>query len=119
MKKILYIEDEEQTIYLIREILKEYDVIAVKNVQDAIDILKIKKFDLIILDLRLTPEEQLSRPAGMKILEFLKNKKANVIILSALSDEAYKAKRKYKNVKGVIVKPFRIKELRALVEKFS
>ncbi len=116
MKKILYVEDEESVVILVREILKDFELYAVKKVSDAIDLLKIKKFNLILLDLRLN--ENSPELEGEELLKFLKGKKQNIIILSAFADEAYKQAKKYKNVKGVIIKPFRATELREMVNKY-
>ncbi|MCI5839566.1 MAG: response regulator transcription factor [Peptoniphilaceae bacterium] len=86
MKKILFLEDEEE----IREILSEYMKLAdfsiteTGNGNEAIEILKKEEFDAVILDIMV------NGASGLEVLKFIReNKKisnTNVIMLTALDD---------------------------------
>ncbi len=115
MKTILHVEDEDRVTILVRAILKDYDYIAVKTIKDAIEIIKIKKIDLILLDLRLVKEKKITGDfEGIKLFNELTKlkKKIPIILLTALSEQAKLIKKENKLVKAIINKPFRIKELK-------
>ena len=86
--KLLLIEDDEDTLLLLKEFLEEYDykVSAQTTVTDALSNLSIYSFDIIILDLGL-PDF-----SGYEILKYaqINNLDIPIIIISARSDKKSK-----------------------------
>ena len=122
MKTILHVEDETTVTRLVRTILKkDYNYISVSNIKDALDIIKFKKIDLILLDLRLRREKRIDGNfEGIKLLDKVisLNTRINVVLLTALSEAAKNIKNKYPIIKAIINKPFRIAELKDDIKKF-
>lgn len=84
MKKILVVEDEENLRILYKQELSEpeYDVITVESGEEALDVLKDEKIDLVVLDIRLTGMN------GLETLEemLLKDRDLKVIINTAFAN---------------------------------
>lgn len=101
-KKILLIEDEPLLIELYTCKLKELgiEVLATKSAEEAEEILKKEKIDLIILDILLPKTDGLSFLA--KIRE--RGDESKVVILSNLDDPRLKERAKNFQVKEYLIK---------------
>lgn len=115
-KRILHLEDEDSIIQLVKEMLNgEYDYNPVKNIEEALEAVDKKHFDLILLDLKLGNTKDIhGELLGFKFLKKIEemNDKMSVVIVSALSEKAKEAKKRFKKIiKGIVSKPFRKKVL--------
>jgi len=114
---VLHVEDNQLVTGMVRKMIGvDYNYVSVDNVHDALSIIKDKRVDLIILDLKLRADsESDGESAGYRVLESLKlsKLKVKVVILSALSEESRVAQESYPSiVKAIVNKPFRIQQLR-------
>jgi len=112
--KILHIEDNKLVIDLVKALLKGNEFKSCESF-DKIKLDDLKWADLIFLDLKLDPSSV--ELEGLKVLDIIKKTslKKKVVILTALPEEAKKAKIKYnKLIVGIINKPF----LKADLEKY-
>lgn len=85
MYKILVVDDDVKFLDSLKDILKEkikdIEIICVENVRNALKILSESKFDLIILDVQLTDMHGIDFLKVIKTSDRLKN--INVIMISA------------------------------------
>lgn len=111
--KILVVDDEE----LIRNVIKEYcenehyEVIEADNGSEAIDLIKINNFDLIILDIMMPKLDGFSACKEIK-----KIKNVPIIMLSARSEEFDKLMGFELGIDDYLTKPFSPKELIARIK---
>lgn len=107
--KLLLIEDDEDTLLLLKEFLEEYDykVSAQTTVTDALSNLSIYSFDIIILDLGL-PDF-----SGYEILKYaqINNLDIPIIIISARSDKKSKLYAFQLGAIDYMIKPIYLEEL--------
>jgi DNA-binding response OmpR family regulator len=113
-KNILVVEDEEFVQELIKDFLEksEFSVVCSAKISETIYKLNNQKFDLVLLDLKL------SGGSGTKIMEQLrnpsnaddKNAKTPIIIMSGYLDPAV-VKQVALKVQGVLAKPLNMPEL--------
>lgn len=115
MHKILVVDDDRDMRDNIVEILtdREFEIAAAEDGEDALQQLKGRSFDLVLLDL-LMPGL-----SGMDVLSMIKRESPStqVIMVTAFStvDNAVEAMRK--GADDYITKPFKINELRMTVRK--
>ncbi|MFA6789891.1 MAG: response regulator transcription factor [Arcobacteraceae bacterium] len=111
--QVLLIEDDEQTAFLIKNFLEEYDlkVDFATTVTNAISNIKFEKYSIILLDLNL-PDFN-----GYEVLKFLNSNKINipVIVLSAYSDKQSKLQAFKLGACDYMVKPIDPEELEARI----
>ncbi len=113
-KNILVVEDEEFVQELIKDFLEksEFSVVCSTKISETIYKLNNQKFDLVLLDLKLSGGsgtrimEQLRNPAN----ENDKNAKTPIIIMSGYLDPAV-VKQVAGKVQGVLAKPLNMPEL--------
>ena len=114
-KTILIVDDTVSNLDIVSDFLVDYDVIAIDNGADAINIINSEKIDLILLDIVMPGMD------GYEVCKLLKNHKKTkdipIIFLSSKSDEdsiemAY-------DIGGIdyVTKPFKPKELLAKVKR--
>lgn len=114
--KILVVDDE----ILIREVIKEYcenegyEVTEASNGLDAIELVKIRNFDLIILDIMMPKLDGFS---ACKEIKKLKN--IPIIMLSARGEEFDKLMGFELGIDDYITKPFSPKELIARIKAIT
>jgi len=98
-KRILVVDDVPDWREILEEILtKEYEVITVDNYNDAMDIIRNRDAELVIVDLRLSPTDESDRQ-GMELLHQLAEYRINAIVLTGYpepelqeaAEETYKA----------------------------
>ncbi|MDD4354258.1 MAG: response regulator [Candidatus Nanoarchaeia archaeon] len=115
--KILHIEDNKMVIDVVKEMLKGNEFKSCESLDD-VKVKDLKWADLIFLDLILDASSVELK--GLKVLDLMKKNgmKKKVVILSALPEEAKKAKFKYNDlVIGIIGKPFLKNDLDKYVKK--
>lgn len=113
MKKILIVEDDLDINNLLAEILKGagYETDSAYTGREALLLLKLKEYDLVILDLmmpNMTGEEV--------IQEIRKNNKISIIVISAKGDKDTKINVLKLGADDFIKKPFDIDEVLAQVQ---
>jgi len=114
MKQILCVEDNQETIIILKHILKSYSLDIAENLSDSRQFLAQKKYDLITLDLGLPDGD------GLKFLEELASnadyKEIPVFILTAHEETPYKVSAFSLGAYDYIVKPFDSNEFLARIE---
>lgn len=115
--RILIVEDEKDLCQMIAKSLKEsgYEVDIAYNGNEAMELLDVENYDLIVLDLNL-PEID-----GMEILEEFRtfNQDTKIIILSARSQIKDKVEGLDKGANDYISKPFHLDELEARIRSLT
>ena len=116
-KRILVVDDEEESLKQIAKILNKYDV-NVDTVlwgQDCLEkIRKKQKYDLILLD------EDMPRLNGIKTFEKLKlEEKFNIPVIIMITEQhlQYKDRYTYNGFSGCIVKPVKKNDLSKILKK--
>jgi DNA-binding response OmpR family regulator len=115
--KILIVEDEMELVEAIRDFFQrnDYKVRWVLRAQEAISILDRERFDCILLDMRLAQD------SGEKVVDHIRNPdhKVNaqtpIVVMSGALDEAM-VRRIARNVNGMVVKPFEMRDLLSRVQ---
>lgn len=103
-KTILLVEDQESFRMIFRDALEHagYTVIEAEDGVEGLELAKLKKPDLVLLDLMLP------KLHGFKVLEKIKSdqrtKEVNVIILSVLDDKASQEQGKHLGADAFMVK---------------
>lgn len=116
MYKILIVDDSSFMRKIIKDILSKngFDkLIEAKNGIDAIDLYKSEKPNLVILDVIMPDKDGFSTLTD--IIEI--DKKANIIVCSASSNNILIKELVAEGIKGFIVKPFEEKELISTVKR--
>ena len=117
-KKILIIDDEKDILELLEDLLslKGYDVITALNGVEGIEKAIRERPDLILLDIMMPGIN------GFKVLSSLKEQKEvaykGIIMLSAMGDSDSLIKAQELGSDDYIIKPFEIKELLEIIEKY-
>lgn len=115
--RILIVEDEKDLCQMIAKSLKEsgYEVDNAYNGNEAMELLDVENYDLIVLDLNL-PEID-----GMEILEEFRtfNQDTKIIILSARSQIKDKVEGLDKGANDYLSKPFHLDELEARIRSLT
>ena len=111
-QSILIVDDEEIIRDLLAEVLEDYTVSLAADGREAIDILKERKFDLVITDLRMpnVPGEEVVRYARETYPDI------GVIVISAYSSLHTVSQSITNGACAFLSKPFSIKELMQTVE---
>lgn len=118
MKRILIIDDDESTLTILTEVLKEegYEVLVARNGEEGLALLNSNPADLVITDMVMPVKDGIDT-----ILELRKNDLVLPII--AISAGGSIPKEKYLELAGclqntqTLAKPFSRKELVAVVQK--
>jgi len=110
-RKVLVVEDDPVLSDAIREGLSDEGIQAdvVVNVKDAIDAVKTRKPDAMVLDLMLGSE------SGMDVLKSVRagRDQTPILILSALGTTEHRVKGLHEGADDYLVKPFEMRELHA------
>jgi DNA-binding NtrC family response regulator len=111
-QSILIVDDEEIIRDLLAEVLEDYTVSQASDGREAIDILKERKFDLVITDLRMpnVPGEEVVKYARETYPDI------GVIVISAYSSLHTVSQSITNGACAFLSKPFSIKELMQTVE---
>jgi len=116
MVEVLLVEDDEAIGDLVKYNLERqgFAVDWVLDGKEALERLKEKKYDIIILDLMLPSVDGLE--LCQKVRQEGKNRETPIIVLTALGDEDTKVKGFSAGADDYVTKPFSVKELLARIE---
>ncbi len=110
---ILAIDDEKNIRHLLRNelTLEGFDVTTAKSGEEGLKLLKDKRFDVVLLDIKLP------RMNGIEVLRNLKQKSPNteVIMITGYGDIQTAVESMKLGARDYITKPFKLSELLALV----
>lgn len=113
MYHILIVEDNSDIAQLYKRALFQYEHTVVDKASDAINILNLKSFDLILLDIHLPGD------SGLTVLQHLRVERADkdtrVLVVSA--DDMYRDKCKPYGIQGWMTKPIEVDRLIEVVNK--
>ena len=111
-KRILVVDDVPDWRATLQAILKnEYEIILADNYQDAMEIIRNREAELVIVDLRLSPSDETDRQ-GMELLKQLAKHRINSIVLTGYPEQKLQveAEEKYQIFdfidKGTLAKNF-------------
>jgi CheY-like chemotaxis protein len=109
-KKILIADDETGIRLTVGRILdKDYVVLEATNGEEAVEIAKVQKPDLILMDLIMPKMDGYAACSQIKTDEATKG--IPVVILTAVGNELNKKFAREMGAEGYITKPFNIQEL--------
>lgn len=112
MKKVMVIDDNPISSFMIKSILNENEVIEINNTNDIYDEIKNNNPDLLLLDIIMP------NLSGFDILKKIKNDfNMIVIIVSSLSSEEAKKKAYELGADMFITKPFRLDFLKNVIKE--
>jgi len=116
MVEVLLVEDDEAIGDLVKYNLERqgFSVDWVLDGKEALEKLKEKRYDIIILDLMLPGVDGLE--LCQKVRQEGKNRETPIIVLTALGDEDTKVKGFAAGADDYVTKPFSVKELLARIE---
>jgi two-component system, LytTR family, response regulator len=114
--KAIIIDDEESARLVLRSLLvvffKEVDIIGeADNPSNAVELIRATNPDLVFLDIHMGAQ------SGLDLLASIGSRNFQVIIISAHKDHAFDSFRF--NVTDYLLKPLRISDLRAALEKVA
>ncbi|WP_456436550.1 response regulator transcription factor [Thermovibrio ammonificans] len=116
MARVLLVEDDDSIGELVTYYLKNkgYDVEWVQDGLEARELLKSRKYDIIVLDLMLPGVNGLDLCREIRLRGI--NKDTPIIVLTAIGDEDTKVHGLEAGADDYVTKPFSIKELLARIE---
>lgn len=116
-KKIIIVDDEKQLVSLVRLHMETagYEVLSAKDGEEAMDVIKKEKPDLVILDLMIPKID--GWEVCKRIREGIEFKNTPVIILTARTDTTDKLKGFECGADDYVTKPFSPRELVARVKR--
>ena len=114
-KKTILIADDEPSVRLtLRKILdKDYNIVEATNGQEAVDIAKGQRLDLILMDLMMPKMDGYTACSKLKADQA--TKPVPVIMLTAVGHELNKKYAAEMGASGYVTKPFTIQELTAVI----
>lgn len=109
--RVLVVDDEENTRWLLKVSLEEYDVLAAENGVEAIDTINKNSIDLVLLDIKL-PDLN-----GIDVLRKIKtiNEEIPIIMITGVKDVKTVVDAMKLGASDYIVKPINIDELQIVV----
>ncbi|MEE4239985.1 MAG: response regulator [Desulfopila sp.] len=116
MKKVLIVDDEEDMLWMLQRNLDNgipnIETFAAQSGNEALDILKETKIDLVITDINMPGM------SGLELLTEVSNrwKDTKVIIMTAYPSNAFANKAKKEGAVKFVEKPFDINDMRNIVE---
>lgn len=105
--KILVAEDNDSNFLLVRNILKDYDLLRVTNGAEAVEEIRNRKFDFVLMDLKMPVMDGLV--ATRKIREF--NSDIPIVALTANAFDADRASAMDAGCNAFLPKPVKRKQL--------
>ena len=118
LKNILYVEDEEVTFSVVRRFLEKlYQVENATDAETAINLLELKKYDLILMDISLKHSIN-----GLDLTRLIRNMPyyidIPIIAVTAHAMVGDKEKILDSGCDAYLSKPFTMKEITDLISKF-
>lgn len=115
MSRVLLVDNEASILSVLSTLLKAegYDVLSIREGEKACDIIKTDPFDLMILDIRMTPVD------GMSILRLIRQEQpeASVIMLTAYGSIETAIEAMKLGAFDYVTKPFKVDELLVTVHR--
>lgn len=115
MPKLLIVDDEQDVCEFVKDFMQErgYEVLTAQNGDDALNIAKAEKPELILLDIKMKGMD------GIATLKHLKeiDKNQKVIMVTALNDQDKMDEASRLGVCDYITKPLMLDHLEQAVEK--
>lgn len=112
MGNILIVDDDKYLCQSLSYVLKDegYHVNTTHDGKSAIDLIKKRKYDLMVLDYNLS---SLQNMTGLGVLEKVQeiNPRIKAVMISAYGDNKLKKRAKDMGVNGFIDKPFKLTKL--------
>ncbi len=113
-KSILIVDDEEVIRNFFSDMLSEYRILTAKSGEEALEVIKTDRPELILLDLKM--------PGGMDGLETLKrirkmDKDLAVVMLTAYGTPEIKNQAMRLGAQGLMAKPFELSQIKAVIEE--
>ncbi len=112
-KTVLVVDDEEDARYLLKKYFEEVgcEVVAAASGHESLEILKQRNFDLITVDLKMTPMD------GYEVIDIVQqDEKLKKIPIALISIKADEARGKLHNIKAYLNKPVTEQELQKLLQ---
>lgn len=118
MQRIMAVDDSESIRQMVAFSLEQggYRIIEAKNGKKALKMLNDQKIDMIITDLDMPKMDGISLIKQVRSMD--EHQKTPILILTTQSDGATKEQARALGANGWIIKPFKPKQLLAVVEKF-
>jgi len=115
---ILYVEDNSENRMLVRRVLvaEEYSMVEAKNAQDALDLLKTQRPDLILMDINMPDMDGYTLTAQIKSM--LGFERVPILAITANVMRGDREKTLEAGCDGYIQKPIDIDQLTKEIEKF-
>jgi len=112
-KSILVVDDEEVMREFLYEVLEDFDVEKVADGDEAIARLKVRRFDLIITDMKMP------RVSGEEVVRFTRSAHpdSKIIVISGYSSLPSVSNTVGFGINAFLSKPFTISQLRVEVDK--
>lgn len=112
-RNILIVEDNEAMRNYLQQVLNSYQITAVENGLEALEILQHKSFDIIITDFMMPLMD------GADFVQKIKEQKIKtpIIVLTARSDQEGKLQMLRLGIDGYLNKPFIEEELHLMIQK--
>ena len=116
-KKVLIADDEPLIVDAIAKALKMegYDILRANNGQDALQVARSKKPDLILLDIKMPVMDGVSACKTVRSDPFLKS--TPVIMITAMDSESNIVSALEAGADDYIIKPFRLDEIKKKITK--
>ena len=117
--KILILDDDKALLTQLKlSLLNEYDIDAVSDSEDALNLLAKNKYDIMLLDLHLPPDENTAEE-GFRMLSKIKNKFEDMItiVITGDDDKNISLKAIELGAYDYFQKPFDIDELRIIINR--
>jgi signal transduction histidine kinase len=115
-KRILIVDDEEKVVFFLREALAgssdHYEVVGVRSGAEALQQIRIQKFDLVITDQRMSGMQ------GLELLEQIREHSptTRLVLMTAYGTEEVQEAARRLQVTHFFNKPFRVQELIDVVQ---
>jgi len=111
-KSILIVDDEEVIRNFFSEMLSEYRILTAQSGEEALEIIKTDRPELVLLDLKMP---------GIDGLETLKrirkmDKGLSVVMLTAYGTPEIKSQAMRLGARGLMAKPFELQQIKTLIE---
>ena len=117
MKKILVVDDTKSILKMVKFVLGEtYDVYLSNSGSLALDILKCKPIDIVLMDVDMPDMDGIETVQKIRQMENIKD--IPVMFFTAMSSKEMVEKCLEVGMVGYIVKPYKPDELLARLEKF-
>ena len=112
-KSVLIVDDEEVIRNFFSEMLSEYRIVTAQGGEEALEIIKTDRPDLVLLDLKMPGID------GMETLKRIRkiDKGLAVVILTAYGTPEVKSQAMRLGARGLMAKPFELTQIKTLIKE--